>query len=29
MPLKEQVPKEKFLVNDKIRAYALDIKKGS
>ena len=29
MPLKEQVPTEKYHVNDKIRAYVLDVEKGA
>ena len=29
MPLKEQVPTEKYRVNDKIRAYVLDVEKGT
>ena len=29
MPLKEQVPTEKYRVNDKIRAYVLDVEKGA
>ncbi len=29
MPVKEQVPTEKYKVNDKIRAYVLDVEKGA
>lgn len=29
MPLKEQVPTEKYRVNDKLRAYVLDVEKGA
>ena len=29
MPLKEQVPTEKYRVNDKLRAYVLDVEKGT
>ncbi|MBR2786590.1 MAG: transcription termination/antitermination protein NusA [Clostridia bacterium] len=29
MPLKEQIPTEKYRVNDKIRAYVLDVEKGA
>ena len=29
MPLKEQVPTERYHVNDKIRAYVLDVEKGA
>ena len=29
MPLKEQIPTERYKVNDKIRAYVLDVNKGS
>ena len=29
MPLKEQIPTEKYRVNDKIRAYVLDVERGA
>lgn len=29
MPLKEQIPTEKYRVNDKIKAYVLDVEKGT
>ena len=28
MPVKEQIPTEKYRVNDKIRAYILDVERG-
>lgn len=29
MPIKEQIPTEKYKVNDKIRAYVLDVERGA